>query len=182
MSVNSTLIKLGNGCFAHGQLYTALSRCRSLKNLRIDRNICAEDIIINSAVVDFYSSIENPEPQKETIRMDIPAQYQDAVQELLRKLMAEKQSGTKVNLVKQESNKVTNHPDLDRLVIVYKNQTSNEKGEGITEKKNGVGFNKHDAPILTSIAENYIECGFVYNDDFAIASRLIQKYHAQWEV
>lgn len=42
MSVDSVLIKLGNGCFAHGQLYTALSRCRSLKNLRIDRNIYAE--------------------------------------------------------------------------------------------------------------------------------------------
>ena len=180
MSVNSALIKLGNGCFAHGQLYTALSRCRSLKNLRIDRNICAEDIIINPAVIDFYRSIENPEQLKETVKIDIPAEYQDAVQELLRKLMAEKQSGAKVNLVKQESNKVTNHPDLDHLVTVYKNQTSNEKGEGIAEKKNGIGFNKHDAPILTSIAENYIECGFVYNDDFAIVSRLIQKYHAQW--
>ena len=181
MSVNSAMIKLGNGCFAHGQLYTALSRCRSLKNLRIDRNICAEDIIINPAVIDFYRSIkEGAEPQNETIRMDIPAQYQDAVKELLQKLMTGDLHITKEN-PKPVSNKVTHHPNLDHLIIVYKNQTGNEKSDRITEKKNGIGFNKNDAPILTAIAENYLKYGFVFNDDFAIVSRLIPKYHIQWE-
>ena len=181
MSVNSAMIKLGNGCFAHGQLYTALSRCRSLKNLRIDRNICAEDIIINPAVIDFYRSIKGgAEPQNETIRMDIPAQYQDAVKELLQKLMTGDLHITKEN-PKPVSNKVTHHPNLDHLIIVYKNQTGNEKSDRITEKKNGIGFNKNDAPILTAIAENYLKYGFVFNDDFAIVSRLIPKYHIQWE-
>ena len=181
MSVNSAMIKLGNGCFAHGQLYTALSRCRSLKNLRIDRNICAEDIIINPAVIDFYRSIkEGAEPQNETIRMDIPAQYQDAVKELLQKLMTGDLHITKEN-PKPVSNYVTHHPNLDHLIIVYKNQTGNEKSDRITEKKNGIGFNKNDAPILTAIAENYLKYGFVFNDDFAIVSRLIPKYHIQWE-
>ena len=181
MSVNSAMIKLGNGCFAHGQLYTALSRCRSLKNLRIDRNICAEDIIINPAVIDFYRSIkEGAEPQNETIRMDIPAQYQDAVKELLQKLMTGDLHITKEN-PKPVSNKVTHHPNLDHLIFVYKNQTGNEKSDRITEKKNGIGFNKNDAPILTAIAENYLKYGFVFNDDFAIVSRLIPKYHIQWE-
>ena len=181
MSVNSAMIKLGNGCFAHGQLYTALSRCRSLKNLRIDRNICAEDIIINPAVIDFYRSIkEGAEPQNETIRMDIPAQYQDAVKELLQKLMTGDLHITKEN-PKPVSNKVTHHPNLDHLIIVYKNQTGNEKSDRLTEKKNGIGLNKNDAPILTAIAENYLKYGFVFNDDFAIVSRLIPKYHIQWE-
>ena len=181
MSVNSAMIKLGNGCFAHGQLYTALSRCRSLKNLRIDRNICAEEIVINPAVIDFYRSIkEGAEPQNETIRMDIPAQYQDAVKELLQKLMTGDLHITKEN-PKPVSNKVTHHPNLDHLIIVYKNQTGNEKSDRITEKKNGIGFNKNDAPILTAIAENYLKYGFVFNDDFAIVSRLIPKYHIQWE-
>ncbi len=175
MSVDAVLIKLGNGCFAHGQLYTALSRCRSLKNLRIDRNIYAEDIIINPAVVDFYRSIEKPGQEVEVVKMDIPAEYQDAVQELLRKLRGETAVQTQPS-----NNKVTNHPDLDHLIIVYKNQTGNEKSEGATHKRNGIGFNKHDAPILTAIAENYLECGFVFRDDLAIVSRLIPKYHAQW--
>lgn len=188
MSVDSVLIKLGNGCFAHGQLYTALSRCRSLKNLRIDRNIYAEDIIINPEVVRFYRSIEEPTKVSETIKMEIPAEYQDAVQELLRKLM-------KGNAVVSESavpkaidttipiptdNKVYQHPHLDHLIIVYRNQTGDEKGESATIKKNGKGFNKFDAPILTTIAENYLDCGYVFQDDFATVLKLIPKYHAQW--
>ena len=190
MSVDAVLIKLGNGCFAHGQLYTALSRCRSLKNLRIDRNIYPEDIIINPVVVEFYRSIENTEQPTELVKMDIPVEYQDAVQELLRKLMREKNSG--ISAQKSESehvelasyvydgNKVSRHPDLDHLLVVYRNQTGDEKGESSTIMKNGKGFNKHDAPILTAIAENYLEYGFVFQDDLGTVSYLIQKYHAQW--
>lgn len=180
MSVDAVLIKLGNGCFAHGQLYTALSRCRSLKNLRIDRNIYEEDIIINPAVVDFYRSIEIKEDRENIVRMDIPAEYKDAVQDFLRKLMEEKDSATTLLPNQPIDNKIRSHPDLDHLVIVYRNQTGNEKSEGVTEKKNGIGFNKFDAPILTPIAENYLEYGFVFLDDFAIVARLIQKYHSQW--
>lgn len=188
MSVDAVHIKLGNGCFAHGQLYTALSRCRSLKNLRIDRNIYSEDIIINPAVMDFYRSIEMPVKEAEVVKIDIPIEYQEAVQELLRNLMAEKAlptNATSISIANNEerptpSKKVSNHPDLDHLVIVYWNQTGEEKCEGETRKKNGLGFNKVDAPILTLIAENYLENGFVFHDDFVIVSRLIQKYHSQW--
>ncbi len=181
MSVDSVLIKLGNGCFAHGQLYTALSRCRSIKNLRIDRNIYAEDIIINPAVVDFYRSIEKPKQEAEVIKMDIPAEYQDAVQALLQKLMKEKESHANETPSTLPNNKVSVHPDLDHLVTVYRNQTGDEKSEGETRNKNGKGFNKFDAPILTAIAERYLANGFVFQDDFATVSRLIQKYHAQWD-
>ena len=86
MSVDSVLIKLGNGCFAHGQLYTALSRCRSLKNMRIDRPIYDEDIILKQAVVDFYRKIENRSAPSQTVSMDIPVEHQDAVRELLARL------------------------------------------------------------------------------------------------
>lgn len=92
-------------------------------------------------MVDFYRSIENPEQMPETIKMDIPAQYQDAVNELLQRLMTENQSPTKENPVNPESGKVMNHPDLDHLIIVYNNQTGNEKNDGFTTKKNGIGFN-----------------------------------------
>ena len=181
MSVDSALIQLGNGCFAHGQLYTALSRCRSLKNLRIDRNIYAEDIVINPAVVNFYRSIEESGQDVNVVKMDIPAEYQGAVQELLRKLMADNATAGIALQRDTTDGTIKSHPDLDHLLIVYRNQTGNEKSEGATHKRNGIGFNKHDAPILTAIAENYLECGFVFQDDLAIVSRLIPKYHVQWD-
>ncbi|MDE6317568.1 MAG: AAA family ATPase [Muribaculaceae bacterium] len=181
MSVDAVLIKLGNGCFAHGQLYTALSRCRSLKNLRIDRAIYAEDVIINAAVVDFYRSIDVQKQEEDVVvKMDIPAEYRDAVEELLKKLRGETTIPEQPAKIMKTSKKVSRHPDLDHLVIVYKNQTMNEKSKGLSQKRNGIGFNKHDAPILTAIAENYLEYGFVFQDDFATVSRLIPKYHAQW--
>lgn len=180
MSVDAVMIKLGNGCFAHGQLYTALSRCRSLKNLRIDRKIYAEDIIINPIVTDFYNKIESPQKPSPTVTMDIPAEYQNAVQELLKKLMGQPAQNDTQHIPPIPINTITDHPDLDHLITVYNNQTNDEVGERRTRKKNGIGFNKHDAPILTAIAENYLECGYVFQDDLAIVSSLIPKYHAQW--
>ena len=85
-----------------------------------------------------------------------------------------------VTTIVSENNKVSHHPDFDHLIIVYRNQTGGEKGEASTIKKNGKGFNKHDVPILSTIAENYLENGFVFRDDLATVSHLIQKYHAQW--
>lgn len=43
------------GCFASGQLYTALSRVRNFGDLSIDRPIKYADIIIDSMVIDFLS-------------------------------------------------------------------------------------------------------------------------------
>lgn len=182
MSVDSALVKLGNGCFAHGQLYTALSRCRNLKNLRIDRNIYAEDIIINKAVMDFYRTIEGLRQPTETVKIDIPAEFQDAVQELLNKLMAENKSDmAKVSSNSIKSDKISNHTDLEHLITVYKNQTNTEKNMGTAVNRNGIGFNKLDAPVLTTISEKYLLHGFVNSEDLTIVSRLIKKYHAQWE-
>ena len=49
-----THIVLGRGgCFAPGQLYTALSRVRNFSDLSVDRPIKYADIIVDSMVVDF---------------------------------------------------------------------------------------------------------------------------------
>ena len=51
-----THIVLGrDGCFAPGQLYTALSRVRNFSDLSVDRPIKYADIIIDSMVLDFLT-------------------------------------------------------------------------------------------------------------------------------
>jgi ATP-dependent exoDNAse (exonuclease V) alpha subunit len=43
-------INLGNRAFAHGQVYVALSRCKSLHGIAMPRPMCAADIIVDRDV------------------------------------------------------------------------------------------------------------------------------------
>jgi len=49
------IIDLGNGAFVHGQVYVALSRCRSFQGIQVKTPIKLSDIILDERVVDFLS-------------------------------------------------------------------------------------------------------------------------------
>ena len=51
------LIDLGGGAFEHGQLYVALSRCRTLEGIVLRQRIRPQDVITDERVVDFYSQL-----------------------------------------------------------------------------------------------------------------------------
>ena len=208
LTLDSVALRLGSGCFAHGQLYTALSRCRSIGGLSIERAVMPEDLIIDQAVVDFYDSIESPSKTLTPVTIAIPPEHEAAVRAFLAQLQAG-QASTPASQPLQpaaqqrddvsdfdrpmppvpndvpffygEENRIYQHPDLDHLMIVYGGQTGKEKATGVTKGDNGIGFNKVDAPILTPIAEKYAACGYVTREELSTVSRLIQKYHRQWE-
>ena len=50
------LLDLGGGAFEHGQLYVALSRCRTLEGIVLRQLIRPQDVITDERVVDFYSN------------------------------------------------------------------------------------------------------------------------------
>ena len=54
---NKVYIDLATGTFAHGQLYVALSRCRTLEGIALRRPISQNDIILDPRVVKFIESI-----------------------------------------------------------------------------------------------------------------------------
>lgn len=61
-TLNRAHVELGRGTFASGQLYTALSRCRELKNLTIDRPLRIDDIIVDTAIAEFYADLNEETP------------------------------------------------------------------------------------------------------------------------
>lgn len=54
---NKVYVDLATGTFAHGQLYVALSRCRTLEGLYLKDPIMQKDIILDNRVVEFMKRL-----------------------------------------------------------------------------------------------------------------------------
>lgn len=59
MTFPKVVVDIGEGAFAHGQTYVALSRCTRLDGLVLKKPIEKKDIILDKRVVEFMRKIEN---------------------------------------------------------------------------------------------------------------------------
>jgi len=57
MTLDSVRIDLGRGAFCSGQTYVALSRCRSLEGITLDKPISMSDVKADSTIVNFYRKL-----------------------------------------------------------------------------------------------------------------------------
>jgi len=60
---DNVVINLGNGAFAKGQAYVALSRCRSLSGVKLVYPLKASDIRVDEDIVSFMHHMSTQEPQ-----------------------------------------------------------------------------------------------------------------------
>lgn len=59
LTFDSCKIDLGRGTFAGGQLYVALSRCRSLDGITLKTPVRQKDVIVREEVQDFYRTMND---------------------------------------------------------------------------------------------------------------------------
>ena len=55
-SFDKITLDIGSGAFAHGQVYVALSRCRTLNGIVLSNQIKNSDIIVDPRVIEFYKT------------------------------------------------------------------------------------------------------------------------------
>jgi len=58
-TLGNVLVDLGNGAFASGQVYVALSRCRSIDGIRLVRPIRRTDVKCDPIIKRFYLAVED---------------------------------------------------------------------------------------------------------------------------
>ncbi len=58
LTFDSVTIDIGKGTFAHGQLYVALSRCRSLEGITLKRPVKKADVFLDYRVRDFVTKYQ----------------------------------------------------------------------------------------------------------------------------
>jgi ATP-dependent DNA helicase PIF1 len=56
LTFNNVIVDLGWGAFVNGQLYTALSRCRTLNGITLRKKIRPDDVITDKRLIEFYSN------------------------------------------------------------------------------------------------------------------------------
>jgi ATP-dependent exoDNAse (exonuclease V) alpha subunit len=54
LTFENVILDLGAGAFVNGQLYTALSRCRTLQGLKLRSKIQEKDLIKDKRLIEFY--------------------------------------------------------------------------------------------------------------------------------
>ncbi|CAN5196195.1 hypothetical protein BH09BAC1_BH09BAC1_29720 [soil metagenome] len=59
LTFHKVIIDLGNGAFAAGQVYVALSRCTTMEGLILRRPLTPKDIFVRPMVVEFYQNMNN---------------------------------------------------------------------------------------------------------------------------
>lgn len=199
LTLDAVDLRLGQGCFAHGQLYTALSRCRTLRNLRLDRPVTPDDLILDQEVVDFYDSLDSPENTAPTITLEIPREHQEAVREFLVRLLNQPSIPADDAAEPLEPEETPPEPPPRRPASRMRaarggRPRKEEPADGqeiirnhavlsfllslyLRHKKGEAIFTPKDAEALVPIAQEYLRKGHVTREQFLVVNKYIHKYH-----
>lgn len=81
LTFEKVIIDFSGGAFANGQLYVALSRCRSLEGIVLKSTISPRDVLVNQAVVAFSRNANNKQQiEQELEKAEAESYYLKALQ------------------------------------------------------------------------------------------------------
>ncbi|MDP4268097.1 MAG: AAA family ATPase [Bacteroidota bacterium] len=72
LTFDKVVIDIGSGAFASGQLYVALSRCRSLQGIYLKKELFKSDVIVDPSIIDFNEQSASDDKQINHILDSIP--------------------------------------------------------------------------------------------------------------
>lgn len=70
LTFDNVIIDLGKGAFVNGQVYTALSRCRTLQGITLKKKLKKEDIIADKRIIEFHKA-NSPESILDILNLDM---------------------------------------------------------------------------------------------------------------
>jgi hypothetical protein len=128
LTFDQVIINSGNGMFAHGQCYVALSRCTSFEGLVLKTHLNPTDIIVDNRVVDIANTANN----QNTINSQLLAGLLDRVRVLTDRYTTLRDENRELQKRLQEKNQ--NISELQKQNQKHE-QTINELKLTLTEKE-----------------------------------------------